>query len=122
MNPTQHSTRTIIAIMPVLLFFASCTSEPTSTSNNKATWNQYGGRADQSKYADLTQITKENVNQLRMAWFYPTSDTVPSFFNPIIVDTIMYVVAHNYSLVALNANTGKEIWIHTRLPGITRRG
>ena len=34
----------------------------------------------------------------------------------------MYVLAKNSSLVALNAVTGKEIWIHANLRGITSRG
>ena len=35
---------------------------------------------------------------------------------------MMYVLARNSSLVALNAVTGKEIWIHENLRGIARRG
>jgi quinoprotein glucose dehydrogenase len=38
------------------------------------------------------------------------------------VDTIMYVMAKNSSLVAVHAETGKEIWIHANLQGLTRRG
>ena len=34
----------------------------------------------------------------------------------------MYVLAKNSSLVALDAATGKEIWIHVRLPGLSTRG
>ena len=34
----------------------------------------------------------------------------------------MYVLAKNNSLVALNATTGEELWIHANLSGITRRG
>ena len=34
----------------------------------------------------------------------------------------MYVLAKNYSLVAVNVLTGKEIWIHTNLAGLSRRG
>lgn len=34
----------------------------------------------------------------------------------------MYLVARGSSLVALNAATGKEIWIHENLPGISSRG
>ena len=34
----------------------------------------------------------------------------------------MYVLAKNNSLVALNATTGEEIWIHANLRGIARRG
>ncbi|MEO6720486.1 MAG: PQQ-binding-like beta-propeller repeat protein, partial [Ferruginibacter sp.] len=45
-----------------------------------------------------------------------------NFFSPIVVDTIMYVMAKNSSLIAINAQTGKEIWIHANLQGLTRRG
>ena len=34
----------------------------------------------------------------------------------------MYVLARNYSLVALDAESGKEIWIHENLAGISTRG
>lgn len=34
----------------------------------------------------------------------------------------MYVLAKNNSLIALNATTGEEIWIHANLRGIARRG
>lgn len=53
---------------------------------------------------------------------YPTMDSSFNFFSPIVVDTIMYVMAKNSSLVAVNAQTGKEIWIHANLQGLTRRG
>lgn len=86
------------------------------------TWTQYGGGADQSKYTELNQITKKNVSQLQVAWNYPTMDNVSYNFNPIIVDTIMYLLAKNNSLVAVNATTGKELWIHAGLNGITRKG
>lgn len=113
----------LIILLPALwLFFTGCNTESTESADNHTTWKQSGSGADQSKYFDAKQITKQNVNQLKVAWFYPAKDTVAYFFNPIIVDTIMYVVAKNFSLVALNASTGKEIWIHANLQGITRRG
>ncbi len=86
-------------------------------------WRDYGGGPDQSKYVDFTQITKQNINQLRIEYVYPSGDKTEAYkFNPIIVDGIMYVLAKNNSLVALDAATGKEIWIHTNLRGITQRG
>src|SRR5258708_7260539 len=82
----------------------------------------YGGGLDSSHYVALTQINKSNVSQLQIAWIYPTGDDRSYLFNPIIVDNIMYVLARNSSLVALDAATGKEIWIHDNLPGLTTRG
>lgn len=82
----------------------------------------YGGGADQSKYKITEDITKNTVGQLQVAWSYSTGDERVYQWNPIVVDTIMYVLAKNGSLVALNAVTGKEIWIHANLRGITGRG
>lgn len=90
----------------------------TATRN----WEEYGGSPDQSKFVALAQITKANVSQLSVAWTYATGDSTEYLFNPIVVDNVMYVVAKNYSLVALDAVTGKELWIHANLKGITWRG
>jgi quinoprotein glucose dehydrogenase len=85
-------------------------------------WTNYGGGADQSKYVLASDINKNTVGQLQVAWTYSTEDERVYQWNPIVVDTIMYVLAKNSSLVALNAITGKEIWIHANLRGITGRG
>src|SRR5882672_8396320 len=57
-------------------------------------WKQYGGGADQSHFMDLKQITKENVKQVQVIWNY--ADPAGGrglFFNPIVVDGVMYVLA-----------------------------
>jgi glucose dehydrogenase len=77
---------------------------------------------DKPKFVALDQITKGNVGELEVAWFYPTNDSNTYTFNPIIVDSIMYVLAKSNSLVALNATTGEEIWIHANLTGQPRDG
>jgi quinoprotein glucose dehydrogenase len=106
----------------ILFCFIYATFNDFLPDNDYTTWKQYGGGPDQSKYFNASQITKENVNQMQVAWVYPSMDSVFNFFSPIVVDTIMYVMAKNYSLVAINALTGKEIWIHANLQGLTRRG
>jgi quinoprotein glucose dehydrogenase len=86
------------------------------------TWLDNGGGPDNSHYTTLSQITKANVNELAVAWSYPSNDNVAYVWNPLIVDNVMYVLARNNSLVALDATTGKEIWIHADLQGIAPRG
>jgi quinoprotein glucose dehydrogenase len=85
-------------------------------------WSDYGGGPDQSKFVDFTQINKKNIDQLKLSHVYSSGDKEYYKFNPIIVEGIMYVLAKNNSLVALDPATGKEIWIHTGLRGITQRG
>lgn len=86
------------------------------------TWSTYGGGPDMSRYTELGQFTKKNVDQLQVAWHYPTMDNVEYNFNPIVVDSVMYLMGKNSSLIAVNAVNGKEIWIHSGLAGITRKG
>jgi quinoprotein glucose dehydrogenase len=99
----------------------SDSTDVAGTGQHKS-WKQYGGSADQSRYLDFKQITKKNVSQLKVAWQYMTNDNSGYLFNPIIINNVMYVLAKNHSLVALDAITGKEIWIHANLNSITWKG
>jgi quinoprotein glucose dehydrogenase len=109
-----------VAAAASVVFFLGC--DKGSSSHDHKSWSHYGGSPDQSKFFNASQITKENVNQLKVLWNYPVEDNNFYNFSPIIVDTIMYVYGKNSSLIALNAMTGKEMWIHTDLRGISRRG
>ncbi len=86
------------------------------------TWNQYLGGADSSQYSSLSQINKSNVKQLAVAWSYATGDSVQYLFNPMVVDGVMYVQAKNNALVALDAVTGRELWVHPFQGPVTTRG
>jgi quinoprotein glucose dehydrogenase len=80
------------------------------------TWRSYLGSDDSSHYSSLKQINAANLNELEVAWTYPTDDQVIYVFNPIIVDRVMYVMAKNFSVVALDATTGRELWVHPTRP------
>ncbi|MDH3246984.1 MAG: PQQ-binding-like beta-propeller repeat protein, partial [Saprospiraceae bacterium] len=106
----------------LILAMVACQGERNSVDIQHGTWWEYGGGPDQSKFVVQDEITKENVSQMEIKWQYQTGDNRPYQFSPIIVDSIMYVLAKESSLVALNATTGEELWIHANLRGITRRG
>ncbi|MEO8593191.1 MAG: PQQ-binding-like beta-propeller repeat protein [Candidatus Solibacter sp.] len=100
------------------MFFCIALALPFAYGQNQS-WSDYGGGTDSSHYIKSKQITKANVGQLEVAWSYPHGETG---FNPIVVDNVVYSVGRNSSLVALDATTGKEIWVHEGLSGITSRG
>ena len=85
-------------------------------------WPGYGGTPDQSKFVVTPDLTKESVSKLEVAWIYPTGDERAYQFNPVIVDGVMYLLAKNSSLVAIDLATRQELWIHANLRGITNRG
>jgi quinoprotein glucose dehydrogenase len=88
-------------------------------------WSDYAGGAESAQYSALRQINRRNVAQLQIAWVFPTGDDNRYFFNPIEVHGLTYVLAENNSIIALNAKTGKIVWVHRFDPGtdiITNRG
>jgi len=91
---------------------------PLAYSQNQS-WTDYGGGPDSTHYSKSKQITKANVGQLEVAWVYPHAD---AGYNPIVVDKVAYVLGRNGSIIALDATTGKEIWVHEGMRGINDRG
>jgi len=105
-------------------FFTLCFAFIVQAQDYK-TWSDYGGAADSAQYSALSQINRGNVTKLRVVWTYPTADDNHYFFNPLVVDDRIYVLAKNNSIVALGAASGREIWVHPAEPGttlITNRG
>jgi hypothetical protein len=75
-------------------------------------WKDYLGGPAGAHYSPLKQINTSNVNKIQVAWTCPASDGRGSF-GPLAVDKIAYISAKGGALVALDATTGKELWVHS---------
>ena len=98
---------------------------PDSVDTDHMGWRDFGGAPDSAQYSALGEINRSNVANLETAWTYSTGDTNKYSFNPLVADGLMYVLARNNSIVALDAGTGKEVWVHPTGPQtklITNRG
>ncbi|MEX2574705.1 MAG: PQQ-binding-like beta-propeller repeat protein [Balneolaceae bacterium] len=91
------------------------------------TWEIYKGDATSSSYSSLTQINRENVDQLEVAWMFRAGDILEDYFpstgietNPIVVDDVLYAISAYIKVYALDAATGEEIWMFDPFEG--RRG
>ena len=96
-----------------ILFLVACTSAPDRTNTN---WEVYGGSKKTTRYSSLNQVDTANVSQLKPAWTYHTGDPDTAKHsqiqcNPIIVDGILYATSPQLKLFALDAATGKELWV-----------
>jgi quinoprotein glucose dehydrogenase len=97
----------------VFVLLASCMFDVTlSGQQERTTWQEYLGGPDSSHFSALKQINRSNVDQLQVAWSYPTSDDLIYTFSPLVVDNVAYFAAKQGSLVAVEAATGKELWVH----------
>src|SRR5262249_39915015 len=82
--------------------------------NPDADWPTYNRDLAGTRYSPLAQINTKNVANLKPAWSYKPSDTGgrPSTeVTPIVVNGRIYLTAGN-RVVALEPETGKEIWVY----------
>jgi quinoprotein glucose dehydrogenase len=112
--PTDECTRRIRDIFRAAgLTWSVLAMAGTALSQEPYTaWRDYKGSADSSNYSALRQINRSNVNKLGIAWSYDTNDQIEYPFAPLVVDRTLFAVARNGSLVAVDATTGKELWVH----------
>jgi PQQ-dependent dehydrogenase (methanol/ethanol family) len=72
-------------------------------------WLLYNRTYDSQRFSPLTQITKQNVGQLRMAW---TRGLAPGGqeMTPLVHNGVMYVAGPDGTVQALDATNGDQIW------------
>jgi len=85
-------------------------------------WRYYGGDAGGMRFSPLTQINRENVSRLIRAWTYHTGEIeregnatdrhriAPFESTPLVIDGTLYFSTPSSRVIALNADTGAEIW------------
>jgi len=99
-----------LLVLTFVLFACESSEERKPEKTAYRTWSSYLGDSGRSHYSTLSQITKENVKDLKVAWSYEAADWGQMQMNPLVVDSILYGVTAALRVVALNAETGKEIW------------
>ena len=83
-------------------------------------WRYYGGDEGGTRYSTLDQINAKNVKNLRKSWTYHTGELELGLSNasfkasfsctPLVIDGVMYLSTPSSRVIALDAETGKELW------------
>jgi glucose dehydrogenase len=77
-------------------------------------WPVYSLDSGARRFARIDQIRPENVARLAQAWSYDGTSTAPgnraSRTTPLIIGGVMYFATSAQTLVALEPETGREIW------------
>lgn len=74
-------------------------------------WMSYGRTYSEQRYSPLTQIDAGNVGTLGLGWVYETREGRGAEATPIVVDGVMYVTSAWNLVYALDAATGRELWV-----------
>jgi len=112
-------TRRYLAAIAAFAASSAMMSGGLAQSSSDKWWTGFGNGPESSRYFASRQINKSNVAQLQVAWTYPFGDTL---MTPNVVRGVAYGRGRNGSLVAVDARTGKEIWVRENMNGMTTRG
>jgi quinoprotein glucose dehydrogenase len=83
------------------------------TAQDPSEWPAYGRDPGGSKYSPLDQINTKNVTKLAPAWTYHTTDPGGTWEDtPIVIANVMYFATQKNRVIALNPETGKELWTY----------
>ncbi len=83
----------------------------------------YGGNKAGNRYSPLDQINLDNVSSLQVVWTYDAARALDPKkepgqqqiqCQPIVVRGILYGTTPDVNLFALDARTGKQLWIFER--------
>ena len=122
----KFSLRTFVRFLPLCLIFALAGIMYTSVAETGAmnvtqtmlsraagdsgNFLHTNGNYEQTRFYPSSQINKNNVSKLKVAWIFQTEIVESMETTPIIVNDVMYVTTSFNHVYALNAGTGKEIW------------
>ncbi len=84
-------------------------------------WMTYSGDYSGKRFSELDQIDVANARTLVAKWVYQTAATGKLETTPLVVDGILYATAQDNRAFALDARTGRPIWMYQRqVPGDIR--
>ncbi len=110
------------------LSLLACSGEKSSSAISSidfdgpvADWPTYGGGLEGRQFSPLTQVNRDNVSEMSVAWEYqfpPTNnvevdDLLLQFqLQPIVVGDALYACTPTSRVFSLDANTGVERWFY----------
>jgi len=96
-------------------------------------WRSYGGDVGGTRFSTLRQINRSNVARLKRAWTYHMGEmdrganetdrhhVAPFESTPLVIDGVLYFSTPSNRVIALDAESSKEIWQFDPQAGQTGR-
>src|SRR3989449_10925556 len=110
-----------LLITGLILTFASMATAANPPGDSTDDWPSYAHDPGGMRYSPLTQINRENVAKLKIAWIFHTGDISDGsggrkrsgFENtPLVVDGTLYLTTPFNRVIALDPETGKQRWAY----------
>ena len=75
-------------------------------------WLMYSGNYQGWRFSRLNQITAQNARNLRVKWLFQGRHNEKFETTPLVVDGIMYLTRPENAIYALDALTGRQLWMY----------
>ena len=95
---------------PLLALFCAAWSLAAAPPADPHNWSSWGNGPAYDRFAPADQINAGNVSQLKPVWKYVLDQKGGWEVTPIVVDGVMYLVDMQGSAIALDPETGRELW------------
>ncbi len=75
-------------------------------------WLTYWGDYSAIRHRELKQIDTANVKDMRVEWIFQTGQASVAQTMPLVVDGIMYFTAGDGRAYAIDARSGRQLWMY----------
>jgi quinoprotein glucose dehydrogenase len=129
--PEPSARASAAVLLGMLAVLAACSSSTPAVApateagavRDHREWRVALGDPTSSQFSSLTQINRDNVHLLEVAWIHHTGDLrdgqrTEIQANPIIIDGVLYATSPALRAFALRADTGEPIWSFDPFDGV----
>src|SRR6188474_2175272 len=111
----MRATSSVLAVLFSITLTAQQSGGPIVTNQeilaglqDGTKWLTYSGNYFGHRHSPLTQITPENVGQLKSQWTFQTGALGNFQSTPLVIDGVLYVTGWGGDAWALDARTGRQ--------------
>ena len=111
----------VVLVAAAASIYAGAAQETSRRADTRLVpWPYVAGDTSASRYSPLEDINRTNVGRLQVAWEWepkekPTpTGAIPNNFSgtPLMIDNVVYISTMYTRVVALDADTGAELWVY----------
>ena len=119
MSAMKRTSAVVITATAAVLGLSGLNVDAQDASGDLVEWPYVGSDQSHTKYSPLDDIDRSNVDQLVVAWTWDPNElpnqeyrTRPGSFEvtPLMIDNVVYLSTMYTRVVALDAETGEELW------------
>jgi alcohol dehydrogenase (cytochrome c) len=109
----KRATLVLIALSTATAFAQVPYQRIAGAESAPSDWLTYSGNYQAHRFSPLSQITRQNVAQLKPFWIYQVRRTGIVETSPIVADGVMYITEPPSTVTALDVRTGRPLWTWT---------